>query len=76
MLNHQTSQAVAMKLVDLIKGRGPLPVGYAAKVLGLPTTSVRSYLDELQNRGVVRLYTEDDEDMVKVQLENGRTAAV
>jgi DNA-binding IclR family transcriptional regulator len=67
MDNQTAPQAVATRLFDLIKRRGPLPVGYAAKVIGLPTATLRPYLTELQAHGVVRLYTENEEDMVQVK---------
>jgi DNA-binding IclR family transcriptional regulator len=65
MAFHITNQAVATTLVEMLNSRGPLPVGYLAKVFGSPTSQIRSYLTQLQQLGTVSLYQERGEEMVK-----------
>lgn len=63
MPNVIPNQAVATTLVELLKDRGPLPVGYLAKLLGSPTSQIRGYLDQLSMLGTIQLYQKGDEEM-------------
>ena len=64
---------LATSIVDTLQKRGPLPLGYLAKLFGRRRLELNVDLRELEDEGIIKIEPDDDDELVllKKTLQTG-----